>query len=468
MDEAKGAGAQQARSSINGHMAGRQKRRQQSIVFPGWVVLGLIAVSVGISLLELAASVFGKLSLAPLPGLQSIVLYLILMFVQPRLFPWPRRRIIYLVGIFAVILVVELVSPPPVRFIGYITVYGVAAHAHVAFGKKGAWLVEALIAVAIFLGMLLTGGVALEDHFRRQLTEVGIRPGAAALPLQFGIWLLGLIFVHAFTALGIQERSARLRSDELVQELTTTQEQLRAYALRAEDLATVRERSRVAREVHDTLAQGLAAIKMHLETGSAVFHEQPDLAYQHMERARELAGEHLRQTRNSILELRSDALGGQILPSALAALVSVWRPWHTDGSDASGSRATFCVSGMEKDAGFWHTLSPTVELACYRVAQEALSNATKHGQARHVDVELSVEAEELCLTITDDGIGFDLAAISPREESGGFGIIGMHERMKLLNGRLEVISAPGAGTQVVAMIPLGMTISSVELAPGKQ
>ncbi len=66
-----------------------------------------------------------------------------------------------------------------------------------------------------------------------------------------------------------------------------------------------------------------------------------------------------------------------------------------------------------------------------------------------------MEADGLCLTVTDDGIGFDVATIYPQDGKGGFGIIGMRERMRLLNGRLEVISAPGAGTQVFAIIPLG-------------
>jgi two-component system, NarL family, sensor kinase len=218
--------------------------------------------------------------------------------------------------------------------------------------------------------------------------------------------------------------------------------------LRVEELATMRERTRVAREVHDTLAQGLAAIKMHLETSSKVFPETPAMAQKHLERARELAGEYLQETRNSILNLRTGVLRGRTLPVALSELVAGWRP-------ATGTHgATFCVSGSEKEgAVFWQTLSPAIELSCYRIVQEALSNATRHGLAQHIDVELSMEKEELCLTITDDGVGFDPVALVPRQ-TGGFGIIGMHERLKQLGGRLEIISASATGTQVVAMIPL--------------
>jgi len=271
-----------------------------------------------------------------------------------------------------------------------------------------------------------------------------------------GIWLGGLLFVNAFTELGTQERSARLQGEKLVAELTLAQEQLRAYALRAEELATMRERTRVAREIHDTLAQGLAAIVMHLETGGAVFHEKPSLARQHMERARKLASEHLTEARNAILELRADALEDQSLPHALATLAAVW-PGEGDGE------ATFRMNDIAQDAQF----APGVELACYRITQEALSNAEKHGHAEHVDIELSMEVDGLCLTVTDDGVGFDPTGIYPPDGKGGFGIIGMRERMRLLNGRLEVISAPGAGTQVFAIIPLG-AIDEVAGAQAKE
>ncbi len=226
----------------------------------------------------------------------------------------------------------------------------------------------------------------------------------------------------------------------------------------------MRERERVAREVHDTLAQGLTAIKMHLEASTMVFRLQPELAQKHIERASELAGEHLSETRNSILNLRADALDGRTLPLALAKLAPAWRSDSgliASTSASSGTGAAFSVSGIAENDPFWLSIPPAVELACYRIAQEALSNAAKHGRAQRVEIELSLERQELCLTVTDDGCGFDPFAISRDTERVGFGIIGMHERLKLLNGRLEIVSAPGAGTQVVAMIPLESARSMV-------
>lgn len=427
----------------------RRVLRRNDAAFPGWVALGLVSVSVGISALEIFA-IWSEhwphhldehfkpptpIAIPfPLPGLGAILLYIILAVVQPRLFPWPRCRIAYLMAIFVVTIVLGLFGSPPFRLLGYIAMYGVATHARVSFGRIGGWLVGVVLVLAFLLDVLLMAWLA-----------IGVWP--ATTLLQFAIWLGGLLFVYAFTELGTQERSARQRGEKLVAELTLVQEQLRAYAVHAEELATMRERTRVAREIHDTLAQGLTAIVMHLETGCAVFNERPNLARQHMERARNLASEHLNGARNSILKLRTDALDDQSLPLALARLTAAWRPWE----GAVDGKATFRANDIPEDTQF----APGVELACYRIVQEALSNAARHGQARHADVELSMEADGLCLTVTDDGIGFDPATIYPSNGAGGFGIIGMRERARLLNGRLEVISAPGAGTQIFAIIPPG-------------
>ncbi|HZR43810.1 MAG TPA: sensor histidine kinase [Ktedonobacteraceae bacterium] len=414
----------------------------------------------------------------------AILLYLVLTIVQPKLFPWPQQRIAYLLAIGALLIVVGYILLPKFlpdstnQFQFCIIAYAIAAHARVTFSKKAGWLVEAIVLVAALISITATGvqyqaahvGVSyssggtaalsktftaykqvtlpVDDQWLLRIPMLGIQIGGTIQLLQAGLWLLGLICLHIFTGIGMHERNARRNSDALVNELTQAQEQLRTYALHAEELATMRERARVAREMHDTLAQGLAAIKMHLETGTKLFDGSPDLTLQHIERARELAGEYLNETRNSILNLRADALDGRTLPSALAMLANTWPPEHHEGN------ATFCVSGIAEDASFWQTLAPALELACYRIAQEALSNASRHGHAQHVDIELSIENHELCLTITDDGVGFDPTTIRSCRKGGGFGIIGMHERLKLLKGRLELLSAPEAGTQVVAMIPL--------------
>jgi len=244
---------------------------------------------------------------------------------------------------------------------------------------------------------------------------------------------------------GVAEREARRHSEQLVHELQVAQAQLRAYAAQAEDVATTRERARLAREVHDTLAQGLAAITLHLDVGDTVFDTSPAQARQALRRARDVAQTHLREARWTVLALRTAARPPVPLPAALAALAAAWEPW----AGAPRGQATF-----HADAAVAATrAAPAVELAYYRVAQEALRNAARHGHAQQVAVELSLEPQGLCLTVTDDGCGFDPATVQPRTD-GGVGLIGMRERVELLGGQLDVVSAPGAGTQIVATVPL--------------
>src|SRR5260370_15182652 len=149
-------------------------------------------------------------------------------------------------AISVVTVVLGLFGPPPFRLLGYIAMYGVATHARVSFGRIGGWLVGVVLVLAFLLDVLLMGWLA-----------IGVWP--ATTLLQFAIWLGGLLFVYAFTELGTQKRSARQRGEKLVAELTLAQEQLRAYAGRAAELPTMRERTPGAREIHNILAQALTA-----------------------------------------------------------------------------------------------------------------------------------------------------------------------------------------------------------------
>lgn len=508
-----GSGLHTIGRSLRKYAHSLSARLQNGGLLAGWVILGLALIALLVAVLTEFPGDFGPILFGPkqtivvmdalstkaLPAIPdvklhiagtsslgglftiitpvagTILLYLVLTFVQPGLFPWPRRRVAYLLTIGIIILAGSLLLPRVLpelitQFSFCIATYAIAAHARVTFRKRTGWLIEILVLLAVLLSLIVTSNqeyhktlamfdsitkattyksitVPPDDQWLLRIPLLGIQIGGTLQLFQAGLWLSGLICLHLFTGIGVRQRNAQQRSDALVEQLTQAQEQLRAYALHAEELATMRERVRIAREMHDTLAQGLAAMKMHLETGTTLFADHPDLSHQHIERARELAGAYLDETRNSILNLRADALDGRTLPAALASLASTWQ--------TEQHQATFCVSGLAPDNPCWQTLPPALELACYRIAQEALSNASRHGQARHVEIELSIEeGREICLTITDDGLGFDPTAIRSEKPGGGFGIIGMHERLKLLKGRLEILSTPGAGTQVVAMLPL--------------
>jgi two-component system NarL family sensor kinase len=212
-------------------------------------------------------------------------------------------------------------------------------------------------------------------------------------------------------------------------------------------LATIEERNRLAREIHDTLAQGLAAITLQLETADLLTTSRPERAHEAILRALALARENLEEARRSVIDLRAAPLQDRTLPEALAALVQETATKDIEIEYRSIPSSDFPV------------LPPRLEAGVYRIAQEALSNVYKHARAQHISLTLSIEEDELCLYIQDDGCGFNPDEVTQFSSTGGlngghFGLTGMSERVKLLGGTLCISSEPGAGTCIAACVPL--------------
>ena len=211
-------------------------------------------------------------------------------------------------------------------------------------------------------------------------------------------------------------------------------------ARQAVRMAALEERNRIAREIHDTVAQGLTAITLHLEAAEALGSRNPDQAQRNVRQALALARTNLEEVRRSVLDLRAAPLEGHTLPEALALLLQGF------------TEETAIATSLAADPAIGR-LPTAVETGLYRIVQEALSNVRKHAAATRVTVRLSQTAHELRLQIEDNGAGFDLQAVQRRSASG-FGLKGMSERAHLLGGRLEVRCAPGAATQIEAVIPV--------------
>lgn len=210
-------------------------------------------------------------------------------------------------------------------------------------------------------------------------------------------------------------------------------------------LATIEERNRLAREIHDTLAQGLAAIALQLETADVLIEGRPERAGEAVRRALSLARANLEEARRSVSDLRAAPLRNRTLNQALQELA---REAQHDGLTIN-----YCSTPTE-----FPLLSPRLETGIYRLAQEALTNVQKHARASHVRLALTLEERELCLYVEDDGCGFQVEeTIEAQARSGGqtghFGLTGMSERVKLLGGTLCIESAPDAGTCFVVCVP---------------
>lgn len=208
-------------------------------------------------------------------------------------------------------------------------------------------------------------------------------------------------------------------------------------------LATIEERNRLAREIHDTLAQGLAAITLQLETADALTESRPKRAQAAIQRALNLARRNLEEARRSVMDLRAAPLQDRTLPQALLALVD------GDGKEESQSQVQLTV----QPASNFPILPARVEVGLYRIAQEALGNAYKHAAAAHITLDLQADEDRVRLTIQDDGKGFDPEHVQQSVQQGHFGLAGMNERVKLLSGSLCIQSEPGAGTCIDIIVP---------------
>jgi two-component system, NarL family, sensor kinase len=218
--------------------------------------------------------------------------------------------------------------------------------------------------------------------------------------------------------------------------LSIAVERARLFA-RSTWLGAVEERNRLAREIHDTLAQGLTATALQLESADALLDAGSEKAHEPLRRALSLTRSNLEEARRSVLDLRAAPLEGRPLSGALKALVERWE------AETGVSARYRAVNGSSP-------LPPRVEAALYRLCQEALTNVARHAEAGRVTVGLVVTPGRVRLVVEDDGQGFDVSEVLEDRH----GLVGMRERTEMLGGTLEVRSEPGAGTRVEASLPL--------------
>lgn len=239
--------------------------------------------------------------------------------------------------------------------------------------------------------------------------------------------------------LAANEQRARAEALRLAADLGAANRKLREYAAQAEELATVRERNRLAREIHDTLAQGYTGVLLQLEAvESALTASRNDVALERVGRAREIGRDGLAEARRSVWALRPRSLEekpiAEVLRDAVLGLTA-------------GTRLAARVEADDEP----RPLPPAIEADLLRIAQEAVANAVKHADGRNLSVRLCHDGSAVELRVSDDGRGF-VPGRSPTADGGGFGLTAMRERAERHGGTLHVRSAPGVGTEVVARL----------------
>jgi signal transduction histidine kinase/HAMP domain-containing protein len=295
--------------------------------------------------------------------------------------------------------------------------------------------------VAQSRGPLLIEDMSQDPH--RPLpasTEEGLR-SFAAVPLRAKESVVG--------TLGVATRGDRRFTDDEVNLLSAiggqvglAVENARLYR-HSRQAAILDERNRMAREIHDSLAQGLTGIIVQLEATERLAQRRPEQAGKALHRALDLARHSLQEARRSVWGLRPRTLEGSTLAEAVSGHISAMQEQEKDGLALH-----FSISGEER------ALSPDAELNLFRITQEALSNVQRHAQAHNARVQLSFEEGQVRLLMQDDGRGLSPADLhDPSNGDGGFGLIGMKERASLLGGEMRVSSIPGEGTQVEVIVP---------------
>jgi signal transduction histidine kinase len=245
----------------------------------------------------------------------------------------------------------------------------------------------------------------------------------------------GVVMGEKVTEQSEERREALDRLEKALVENAGLQAQL---VTQAREAGVLEERQRMAREIHDTLAQGLTGIITQLEAADEARDRRTDHD-RHLANAQRLARESLTEARRSVEASMPAALETASLPEALTALARQW-------SDLHGVPVDVTITGDVI------ALQPDVEVALLRTAQEALANVAKHAAAKRAGLTLSYMSDVVALDVRDDGVGF---SPSDRAESDapGFGLSGMRQRVARVAGSLAIESEPGGGTAISARVP---------------
>jgi NarL family two-component system sensor histidine kinase YdfH len=245
------------------------------------------------------------------------------------------------------------------------------------------------------------------------------------------------IFTILYTTMYVRQSQARERAQELLEELELANRQLREYAAQVEDLTIASERQRMARELHDTLSQGLAGLILQLEAVDA------HLAQDKAERARAIVRETMERARQTLADARR----------AIDDLRAPQTPGLGEAARQEADRFT-AATGIPCAVTLALTdpIPEPVAEAAIRVVSEGLTNIARHARAANATLRIASlpEGNTLEIEITDDGVGFDTQSV----DAGHYGLLGMRERVRLAGGSFEVDTAPGKGTRLTMRIPL--------------
>lgn len=284
---------------------------------------------------------------------------------------------------------------------------------------------HAVVAVAVVTGLVISTQLLHADGFSVAMV-LGPTLGA----------VFAVVVAWGYAAIHAESRQRR----DLIADLRETRAQL---ATSQHEAGVAAERERLAREIHDTIAQGLSSVVLLLRAAESALPEEEGTARSRIAEARHTASENLEEARGFVRELRPPALHEAGLAEALSRLCE-----RTERE--SGLRCDLRLDGTPVP------LPAEYEVALLRAAQASLSNVVRHARADTAMVTLGYLATGVTMDVYDDGVGFDPATLGKSRVDGtGFGMPALRERITLLGGELDVESSEGEGTVVAVRLPLG-------------
>ncbi|AKG24760.1 sensor histidine kinase [Calothrix sp. 336/3] len=338
-----------------------------------------------------------------------------------------RSKIIYTVVEFLLILITGQFGIKTARLFPFLFVI-IVTRSCLIFGLKG----RVVVTILAFLSFLVTFQQRFPNlsprilrHERVEFIQEKLLFFQLSFALLFG---LSLVFILLLMNTLLSEWKNR-------EQLADANQKLRKYALKIENQATLEERNRIAREIHDSLGHSLTALNLQLETAVKLWQSNPEKALLFLTRAKELGSKSLQDVRQSVSTMRSNPLQNQSLEEAIASLIE----------NINRSTGLMPICNIQIHA----ILSTEVSMAIYRIIQESLTNICKYAQATQVILELMTVDNHILLRIIDNGIGFNLI-----QNTTGFGLQSMRDRALSLGGNIYIDTAPNRGCTIEIKIPL--------------
>ena len=287
------------------------------------------------------------------------------------------------------------------------------------FQSLGRWIVTGLVFI-LFLG----------DRYEYALRALPTDP---ELQIHFEINIVAETLVFGLSVFLILQLTNRILAErKMRQELADANEQLREYAQKIEELATVRERNRIARDIHDSLGHSLTSLNIQMQTAVKLWSKQPVQAHTFLIQAQSLGKTAMQEVRKSVSTLRED-VREEPLEVKIKTLADDYR---------RGTGLSICTN-----INYCGSVPKLIARTIYRIVQESLTNTFKYAEATEVKIELKATSQELNLVVEDNGKGFN-----PKQKRSGFGLKGMQERVVAVNGHFQLTTAPNKGCRIEVKI----------------